>query len=57
MRNLFYYELDKAEELRRNYYSWIEKQANARRGLKETLQAIQIKEKKSSYVERIYFKM
>jgi hypothetical protein len=47
MKNLFYYNLETAEDFKKKYNSWIGKHAHVGRGLKDTLRAIQIKEKRS----------
>jgi hypothetical protein len=47
MRNLYYYRLDQAEEIIQTYSSWIGKPAHIGRGLKETLKAIKVQEKRA----------
>ena len=46
LRNLFYYNLEKAEEIRQTYLSWIGKKAHVGNGISATLENITIRAKK-----------
>jgi hypothetical protein len=46
MRNLFYYHLEQAEEIRQTYSSWVGKNAHVGMGVTCTLLSINIKPKK-----------
>jgi hypothetical protein len=57
MKNLYYYRLEDAEEIRRSFASWIGKKAHIGKGQVETLKTIIIKQKRqiSSAVASIKF--
>ena len=46
MKNLFYYKLEQAEEIRSTYNSWVGKQAHVGLGMTGTLKSIRIKPKR-----------
>jgi hypothetical protein len=46
MRNLFYYKLEQAEEIKQTYHSWVGKHAHVGMGVTDTLKSIRIKPKK-----------
>jgi len=46
LKNLFYYKLEEAEQIRQNYSSWIGKEAHVGKGNKGVLMSITIKPKR-----------
>jgi hypothetical protein len=52
MKNLFYYKLDEAENIKKAYSSWIGKEAHIGRGQTETLKAIHLKPKRENKLQK-----
>jgi hypothetical protein len=60
MPHLYYYKLEEAEKIKSTYESWIGKEAHVGKGVKETLQSINIKERQTfirEYKTETFFKV